>query len=72
MEAIKKILGERTLGAEKEVPVADTAEILLFTSFIYLTIIEYENPATAILSPLAGKIEDKYINKFSSSAQLAT
>jgi len=69
---MKKILNERTLDAEKKVPITDTTEILLFTSFIYLTIIEYENPATAILSPLAGKIEDKYINKFSSSAQLAT
>ena len=69
---MKKILGERTLGAEKEVPVADTAEILLFASFICLAIVEYENPATAILSPLAGKIEDKHISKFSSSAQLAT
>jgi len=72
VEAIKKILGERILGAEKEVPVADTTEILLFASFICLVIVEYENPVTVILSPLAGKIENKYISKFSSSAQLAT
>ena len=65
---MKKILGERILGAEKEVSVADIVEILLFASFICLVIVEYENPATAILSPLAGKIEDKYISKFSSSA----
>ncbi len=69
---MKKILGENILGAEKEVPVADTTEILFFVCFIYLAIIEYENLVTVILSPLAGKIEDKYISKFSSSAQLIT
>ncbi len=68
---MKKVLGESILGAEKEVPIADIVEILLFACFIYLIIIEYENLAAAILSPLAGKIEDKYISKFNNSAQLA-
>jgi len=72
VEAIKKILSERILNTEKKIPVADTTEILLFINFIYLTIIEYENPVTAILSLFIGKIEDKYISKFNSSAQLAT
>ena len=69
---MKKILNERILGAEKEIPVTDTVEILLFICFIYFIIVEYENLITVILSPLAGKIENKYISKFSSSAQLVT
>ncbi len=69
---MKKVLNENILSIEKEVPVTDITEILLFIYFIYFTIIEYKNLVTVILSPLAGKIEDKYINKFSSSAQLIT
>ncbi len=69
---MKKVLGENILDAEKEVSVTDTVEILLFICFIYFIIVEYENLITVILSPLAGKIENKYISKFSSSAQLVT